>query len=514
MTIAGERDVPIRRARLTLESDALPQPQLGDSDTDGRFRFAGLPAGSYRLRAEKPGFVTTAFGARHARDRGLPIDLASGQTRPANLALPRGAALDGRIVNAEGDPVQNLVVSAARLTYGPYGRETVLVKDARTDDLGRYRIHSLPPGDYYVQAAPDPRDLLSERQATGPRPPGIARTFYPGTPSVSDAERLSLTAGRDATGLDFTLTAVPIARVTLRVVDSTGKPPKALSTRIQRVGSPPGEVRGALIPPNQAMYPSVTPGDFWIMAAATPAAPGAEAEYVASLMSISGSDLNLTLATAPGFALAGKVVSIGGTVARLTGLRVRAEGVEYELPNPAGSGAPAAPAPAVAADGAVVVGGLVGPHLFRLDGLPGGWSLVSVRLGDADVTDLPIDLKTADGPRELVLTVTDHTGTITGAAVDAQKRTVPNARIVVFPEGEGGWSARSRFVKTTLAGPDGAYSIGSLLPGRYLACAVEWLDDGAWFDPDLLRGLRAGASPIQVEPGDRRTVMLTLGGRR
>ncbi len=513
LTIGGERETPVRRARITLESSALSQPQLADSDAEGRFRFDRLPAASFRLRAEKPGFVTLAFGATHAGDRGVPINMAAGQTRTIELALPRGAALDGRVTNQEGDPVQNLVVSAVRLTYGPYGRQPASIKDARTDDLGRYRIHSLPPGDYSVQAAPDPLDALTERQAPGPRAPGAARTYYPGTPNPSDARRITLVAGRDATGLDFTVGSVSLARVTLRVVDSTGNVPKAVATRLQRVGAPPGEVRGIMTQGGQAVFPSVPPGEYWALAAATPS-PGAEPEYTAIRTTASGSDLAITLTTARAAVLKGRVQAEGGTIPVTTTLRVVADAIEFELPNPAGPGTPAAPLPVVGADGTFVVSGLLGRRVFGLSGLPEGWALSSVRLGESDVTDVPTSVTPTDAAAELVFVVTNSTGVVSGKLIDAQKRPRPNGRIVVFSDDERQWTARSRFVKATLAGVDGAYSIGSLLPGKYLIGAVDWLDEGAWLDPDVLTRLRAVASPVTIKGSDRPTITLTLGELR
>jgi len=510
--VAGARDTPVRRARITLESNALQQIQLADSDADGRFRFDRLPAGVFRLRAEKPGFVTLSFAARHAWDRGLPIELKAGQTRTIELALPRGAALDGRLTNQEGDPIQNLVVSAVRLTYGLYGRQPLSLKDARTDDLGRYRIHSLPAGDYYVQATPDPSDALSERQAPGPRPPGPARTYYPGNAAPSDAQRVSLVAGREAAGLDFIVASLPMARVTVQVVDATGKAPRALSTRLQRVGAPPGEVRGVL-QGNQAMFPAVPPGEYWAMAAATQS-PGGAPEFAAVRATVSGGDLALTLTTAQLPALNGRMqVEDGGTTPS-SGLRVIAETVDYELPNPAGSGAPVALAPAVGADGTFVIPNVPGSRLFRLSGLPEGWVVSSVRLGESDITDVPTDLKPTEPPVELVVIVTNNTGAINGVVIDAQKRPVPNGRVVVFPEDERQWTARSRFLKAALAGIDGAYSIGSLVPGKYFVCALEWLDDGAWLDPDALRRMRAFASPVIVTGADRQTIALMIGELR
>src|SRR5262245_11606916 len=48
---------PVRRARVTLESSILPRVVRVDTDVDGRFQFSDLPAGAYRVIAEKAGFV-------------------------------------------------------------------------------------------------------------------------------------------------------------------------------------------------------------------------------------------------------------------------------------------------------------------------------------------------------------------------------------------------------------------------------------------------------------------------
>ena len=54
VVVLGESSpVPIRRARVTLEGGV--GRQVTDTDTDGRYRFAGLRAGSYQVTAEKPG---------------------------------------------------------------------------------------------------------------------------------------------------------------------------------------------------------------------------------------------------------------------------------------------------------------------------------------------------------------------------------------------------------------------------------------------------------------------------
>jgi hypothetical protein len=49
-----------------------------------------------------------------------------------------------------------------------------------------------------------------------------------------------------------------------------------------------------------------------------------------------------------------------------------------------------------------------------------------------------------------------------------------------------------------------------LLPGRYLACALDYLDDGAWNDPDVLAALKTTATPVTVVEHGRATVSLKV----
>jgi len=88
-TVIAQQPLPVRRARVVLESDAIDAPRTTMADTDGRYRFAELPPGAYRVRAEKSGYVTLAYGARRFGDPGAPIAVNAGVTAVADISLPR-----------------------------------------------------------------------------------------------------------------------------------------------------------------------------------------------------------------------------------------------------------------------------------------------------------------------------------------------------------------------------------------------------------------------------------------
>ena len=61
--------------------------------SDGAFTFANLPQERYRMRAEKPGFVTREHGQGEALDDiGTSVTLGDGQhLRGIDIVLPKGS---------------------------------------------------------------------------------------------------------------------------------------------------------------------------------------------------------------------------------------------------------------------------------------------------------------------------------------------------------------------------------------------------------------------------------------
>jgi hypothetical protein len=124
------------------------------------------------------------------------------------------AAIEGRVVDAEGRPVTWARVQAVRrLKYwnGPFYESTVGVAD-ETDDRGQFRLHSLPAGTYVVAAVP-PTDGASVYR----------RTYHPETAALGRAEPVAVGEGAKPV-VTIRLERVTVVRVTGIVFDANGMP--------------------------------------------------------------------------------------------------------------------------------------------------------------------------------------------------------------------------------------------------------------------------------------------------
>jgi protocatechuate 3,4-dioxygenase beta subunit len=242
--VAGSVSTPVRRARVILRGEGAREIEVADTDANGRYRFAGLPSGSYRVQVEKPGFVSLEYGAKSPAVPPSAIALAARQSFIADFALPRGAALEGTVTNESGEPLIGAAIWADRLDDSGGTRQGVPARQGLTDDLGHYRVHSLPPGDYLVRASAYGTTYRTDNPARG----RYTTTYFPGATILDDARPITLGPGEEATAIDFSMVNEP----GLPSAQSTGAPPRpARSAAAQRrppdtVGSIAGRVTAAV----------------------------------------------------------------------------------------------------------------------------------------------------------------------------------------------------------------------------------------------------------------------------
>jgi protocatechuate 3,4-dioxygenase beta subunit len=221
--------VPVAGAQVLLfpmpsERGQMPfrfQPPTSTTDKDGRYRFDGLAAGRYRMSVRKPGFA-------QPRGAELPeVDLVSGERRDdVDVTLYKGAVIVGRVLDESGEPVLEARVMALHKVSSRPGkamRGDALVpagSSAMTNDLGEFRLFSLPPGEYYVQAM----SSLQIEGAQTQRATTVLPTFFPGTPDPTAAQPVTVGAGETSVDVVIRMIGAPAFQVSGVVVDQRGRP--------------------------------------------------------------------------------------------------------------------------------------------------------------------------------------------------------------------------------------------------------------------------------------------------
>lgn len=70
--------------------------------------------------------------------------------------------------------------------------------------------------------------------------------------------------------------------------------------------------------------------------------------------------------------------------------------------------------------------------------------------------------------------------------------------VVVFARDAGKWFEQSRWVRAARPDQQGQYRLDGLPAGDYYAVALDYVEDGQWFDPAYLTSLREYAVPFTL----------------
>ena len=538
--LSADTGAPIRRAQVRIGGpDVAPKAAL--TDADGRYEFRDLPAGRFSLTATKSGYVNVQYGQTRPFEQGRQIELADKQVLDkADITMPRGSVISGRIVDEFGEPVADAMVTAMRQTWmGGRRRLVPAGRVSQTNDLGQYRMYGLPPGDYFVSATLRNAEMMmfdvmgaAPGGPTGSNPSsGYAPTYYPGTPSPSEAQKVVVALGQEAQQTDFALLPVRLAKVSGMVLTSDGKPLETgmvnliPASRTGDIGMMMMGTSARTAKDGQFTLNSVAPGDYTLNVRsmriqtsdtggnmtfmATIGGPGGDdGEFASMPITVGGDDIaNVAVVTTKGASMAGRLSFEGGAKpANVQSIRVSANPDVSDGPMMVGgSGGTAKP------DGTFELKGLAGHRVIRVSGLPQGWALKSVRVGGTDVTDSGVDFKTGEHLSNLEIVLTSKTTEINGGVTTSSGQATKDYTVVVFSDDPDQWTIpMSRWVAGTRPDQEGRFKISNMPPGSYYAVALDYIEAGAWGDPELLERLKTRAKRFTLTEGQTETLDLKL----
>ena len=556
---------PVRRADVTISGGDIRMTRSVQTDEQGVFTFAELPAGEFTLTARKGGFVETIYGQKQPGSGrpGTGIRLLAGQQlKDLSMPLARGGVITGRVLDEVGDPAFGVNVRVYRWVMKSGERTLQPGESALTDDRGIYRIPALLPGEYvvsvnpvlnsgvpfkvsgaagieYVKALEVFEVALSESGTMRARPglgaaapkSGFAQSFYPGVMHIGAATPLTLGPSEERPNIDFGLQVVPFAQVSGIVSEATG-PAAGVAVQLIDSSQPPG-FGGKTARTGQDgrfVFDSVPPGQYTLFIKAVPKGAhqleaGAK-EAVQFYTTVEEKDRAAVARAINAVAQmwASTDISVDGrevndvSLVLQPGLTVSGRMAVDAGTEPAFNRMTVGLAPvglqkgdqsmigpaAVETDGRFTIKGAT-PGRYRLvvmGGMPSGFSLASAVFNGQDTLDIPIEINGTQNTGFGTVTLTTKTTEVSGVVKAASGEAAPGVTMIAYPAEERFWVPESRRIMATRPATDGKYQFKNLPPGEYRLVAVSDIEPGRWFDPTFLRQL-AGFTTFSLSAGGK-----------
>jgi hypothetical protein len=482
MMVEERSGEPVRKAVVILDREQGESVGT-ESDSKGAFALRELVPGGYIVRVERDGYMLAPGG------RPRVVTVTAGETTHGiRLKLVRTAAISGRIIDTDGDPI---VGANVRIVPVPARRKRGEAY-ATTNDRGEYRAFQVAPGSYSVAVTYSPRvqQMPIRMQSKAGAYPTM---YYPGTLEVRQATVLTVGAGEDLHGIDIQLIRASGVRIRGRVVIPAGVPSVFVIVSLE-----PGEQRELVRDPKGEFELSdVLPGTYRMIVAA---GGSDEASRLTATRRLEVGDVDiegLEIALGPPQKVKGRIIApearklptglmiiLGTSDSNAGGIaQVGADGTFVTTAVPPG-------------DYDVMVRAAAGPG----DDL----YLSAIRQGDEDALTEGVHIADeVSAPLVIVLKANGATAECT--VKDAEDAAVYGAHVLLVPDGP----VRSRALSGSCRTDEhGICRIVGITPGVYHAYALAAETEIDLRNLDAMRPLEKFGRAINLAEGERRALDL------
>jgi protocatechuate 3,4-dioxygenase beta subunit len=501
---------PLRKTLVTLFPTERREnkPLSVSTDADGNFMFKRIDAGRFRLGANRRGYVSQQYGQGATNRSGTILTLQPGQhVKDILFRLQVSAAVSGRILDEDGEPMANVQVNALRRGYRD-GRPAIMPAGfSDTNDLGEYRIFGLSPGEYFIRACYNGNAMtggyvsFETDQAIDTT---YAPTYYPGVQEISNATPITLRAADDVRA-NLMLNPTRAFSIRGRVINLAG----ASGGRAWLTIVPRDETESVRFgPDNNTVFDSdgsfefrhILPGPYTINGRTG----DDKGRYTARQnVDVTDRDVNnVIVAFRPAVEIPGRFTVDSSYQGRLKDLNIFLRPDSGSMMSNAGASAKD--------DGSFVIRG-VADDLYRINlgPLAPNAYVKSVRYGSEDVLEKGFD--PAGGHQSLEIVISGDGGRISGLVSDKDQKLQPGITVVAIPDHPLRWiSDRS---KSTSTDQNGRFNLQGLRPGRYRLYAFEEVEPGAYEDPQFIKRYLDRGKTADIGENSQQTIDLTIIGR-
>ncbi len=509
------------------------------ADSQGHFTLTLPHAGAWRVSGEARGFRAQNYEAHESFYAQVVLSDAAPAYALSFRMVP-DSLLSGIVFDEAGEPLQQARVTAERITAVAPGQVPGRARasgNAVTDDRGRYEISGLAPGVYRVRLQAQPwytvgarggllqgRDAATQGDQGASLDPSLdlvyATTWFPGVDREESAETFSLLGG-EAREADFHLNAIAAIHLQIPHIESPpttqgsgrlGPQRFATITRVSGDGSVGSVSPVAMGRVDAWDFGGLTPGIYEIRV------PGTEGQQNADVRQIEvlpGSRGVLTLDNAR--PLTRVSIRVEGaddgsfpriefldleTGRRITASEGRGRGRGGQR---GGDPAPDSIQSLTLDQGPPVLTAMLPPHRYAVSVLGNGPGyLTGMEATDAHVNGLTIEI--ASGTPTLTLRMASGRAELAGF-VREDAKPVTGTMVLLVPAMLGQPGDVSVVLRAE-SNTDGSFTFRAVVPGRYIAVAIDHGWEAGWSTPEMLTKYLVHGVPIELKAGARLTQTL------
>ncbi|HKY20371.1 MAG TPA: carboxypeptidase-like regulatory domain-containing protein [Vicinamibacterales bacterium] len=424
---------------------------------------------------------------------------------PSEPAPSPAGVITGTVTDGGGKPVVGAKVQAAvrfKRWVGAYYEIAVGPTDD-TDDRGRFRLHSLPRGQYVVVVTLQDPAGPTRRDSTGQR-----RTYHPGVLSLDAATPVAIEPGNE---LDVSIRFAPVRLFSIAgaATTSAGLPAAGFNVSLRGIpatigytGVPVGFMTTVIAGATTALDGSfslvaVPPGSYTLTVTNGYARREQPLEINEVRVDVSAPVTGLKVTTARGSVVSGRLEWAGTGPSPWPGSKtfvsIRATGIGRES-NFGSIDTDIQP------DGTFRFTNLYGLRRIHSTVL----AIQSIEAPKEAMTGPNLNITPGTDVTDVRLIVTNRTATVMATLVDETDKPL-SASLVLMPRDETnldplGWGFRV----AQSAGSTGGvphHTMGGVLPGSYLMIGIDVGVHLLSADADLMQRARAAATPIEITPG-------------